>query len=242
MSEQNQYMKLITPRGVTQYPRFNKPDTGPKKSPHDPQFKTKLIFSKDGEFIKGKSKVPYADMLSQLEAMRDELFDATTAKLKQEKDVQKRKKALSALNKRAVFQPVFDEDENETNEVSLSCKMYAIAKDKNTGEEKKRTLPIFSAKGGDPLKKPPMIGGGSEVKVGLSAKAYYNATNGEVGITFYLDSVQLLKLVEFQGRNAEAYGFGKEDGYDGSDDDEAGFGDETKAEGDTSNVDEDEEF
>lgn len=227
MTEQVQYIKFITPRGVTVYPRFNKPDTGPKTKPHDPQFKTKLIFGKDSQFIKGKTKMSFGAVLSELEELRDELYAATEAKLKQEKDVQKRKKALAALNRRPIFQPVFAEDESETDEVSLSCKMYAISKDKKTGEEKKRVLPIFNA-AGKPLAKPPQIGGGSEAKLALSAKAYYNATNGEVGVTYYLDSVQLLKLVEFQGRSAEAYGFGKEDGYDGEGEgDDPAFGDES---------------
>lgn len=221
MTDEVKYLKFITPRGVTQYPRFNKPDTGPKKNPHDPQFKTKLLFANDGQFVVGKNKVDCSDMVKRLEDLRDELFEETKAELKSAK----KGDALKKLNKRPVFAVAVDEEGNDTDQLMLSCKMYAETKDKKTQEVKKRKLPIFNAKG-DALTKPPQIGGGSEVKLALSAKAYYNATNGEVGVTFYLDSVQLLKLVEFQGRDAGSYGFEKEDGYDGAGDG-SGFADET---------------
>lgn len=208
--QQTQYLKFITPRGVTSYPRFNKPDTGPKNKQHDPQFKTKLAFTNDASFIVGKSEVSGDDMVAKLEAMRDALFEETKAELKKAK----KGEALKKLTKRPVFAVAVDDDGEDTDGLTLNCKMYALSKDKKTGEIRKRTLPIFNAKGA-PLKVPPQIGGGSEVKLALSAKAYYNATNGEVGVTYYLDSVQLLKLVEFQGRTAEGFGFGKEEGYDG---------------------------
>lgn len=213
MAEDNQYVRLTTPRGVTVYPRLNKADTGPKKNPHPPQYKTKLIFPSDSKFLLGKEELSRAEIQTKLEEMRDELFEETKVSLKK----QKKGDALKKLSKRDVFSTAVDDEGNDTDDFVLSCKMYAESKDKKSGEVRKRKPPIFNAKG-IVMKNPPQIGGGSEVKLALSAKAYVNNTNWEVGVTFYLESAQLLKLVEYSGVSADRYGFGKEDGYDGGDD------------------------
>lgn len=65
---------------------------------------------------------------------------------------------------------------------------------------------IFDAKG-NPVKNPAdlRIGGGSAIKVAAAAKAY-NA-GGNTGVTLYLNAVQIIDLVEYNGSP-----FGQEEG------------------------------
>lgn len=225
MTDEFKSIKFITPRGIAVYPRLNKPDSGPKgKESKVPKYSVRVRFAPTGSFIVGKTSVSYADFVERLEEMRDEFFDATVAALKEKLKGKKLEAALAAMKKVDVFPAFLDKEGEETGEVSVNAKTVSQYKDKKTGEIIKKKPTIFDAKG-VVIKKVPQIGGGSEMKVAASAAAYYVDGTGAVGITYYLDGVQLLKLVEFGARSAESLGFGAEEGYDASEG-ESAFDDE----------------
>ena len=84
-----------------------------------------------------------------------------------------------------------------------------------------RTVPMFDAKG-SPVKRKVNLGSGSVVKVNGTMASF----DDEPGVAFYLDAVQVIKLVEYQSSG----GFEAEDDEDGFSGDE--FDAEDEAEGD----------
>jgi hypothetical protein len=217
-----EYIKFITPRGVAKHPRLLKADPGPKGKEYKvPVFKTRIEFEPGGSFTVGKSKVEHDEIVAKLEAMRDAEYDRVEADLKAKKG--KGVVALKKLHKAPVFGAVLDDEGNETGKLTLSAKTASEYEDKKTGETiKKRPPTMFDAKGKE-LKKLPPVSGGSEMKVAVAACPYFVEGTGAVGITYYLEATQLLKLVEFGGRSAADMGFGSEEGYSGEDDGDPGF-------------------
>jgi|ERR1700722_18920492 len=224
-------LKFISPRGIYRYPRLLKPDAGPKgKESKVPKFSVKNEFDPGQQFVVGKTKVSQEEIVEKLEALRDAKFDEVEADLK----AKKKGAALKKLSKAPVLRPVLDEDGNETGKLFITAKTASEYKDKKTGEiVKKRPPTMFDAKGKE-LKKLPNVGGGSEGKLSVSADAYYVDSSGEVGVTYYLEATQLLKLVEFGGRSAADHGFGEEEGYSGDEDGPAEFDDESASKGEES--------
>lgn len=82
--------------------------------------------------------------------------------------------------------------------VAFSFKMYAERVDKKTNEVVKQSPKLFDSKG-NPIKDPKelRIGGGTYMRVAGAAKAY--SKGGNTGVTMYLNSAQILKLVEYGG-------------------------------------------
>lgn len=78
------------------------------------------------------------------------------------------------------------------------------------------------------------IGAGTVAKVAVELSGYSVA--GKTGVSVKLKAVQIIDLVEFGGGSAESYGFGEEEGFEGTEEVE-----ETKAV-ETSEDDEDEDF
>ena len=108
--------------------------------------------------------------------------------------------------------PSFGTKELADGEIAFKFKTKSVIVSKATKEEFKRTVPVFDAKL-KPLMVP--IGNGSLVRVKFSiGPKFISGTN--YGVTLYLDSVQVLRLVEY-GANAgsdAAKGFAVEDGYE----------------------------
>lgn len=210
---------IITPRAVVSYPRLLKPDVGTKQNPQKPNFNVKGTFSPGGKFVVGKKLMDHDEVVALLEAARDEEFDKQLADAKSKKNG----KLIKLLHKAPVFAAVVDGEGNETGELSVRAKTAAEYKDKDTGQIVKKDPPtMFDAKG-KKIEKLPPVGGGSEMKIGAQCKPYFVAATGAVGITFYLEATQLLKLVKYTGgKSAEAMGFGAEEGY--TEDDVPGFG------------------
>jgi hypothetical protein len=236
MADEKEYLTLITPRGVTIYPHFNKPDKGTAKFPKDPpEYNVKLRFSPGGTFMVGKTSTSHDDVVEKLTKMRDAHFETVKARLKAEK----KGDLLKKLNKVDVFKSVVDDEGNDTGELTITAKTYAEKKDKETGKIEKKPPPKLVDAKNKEIKKLPPIGGGSEMKLKLSATAYHMPATGAVGITYYLDGGQLLKLVKFGG-DAESMGFGVEDdadGYSGEEDGDADFDDESSDDSDSESGD-----
>jgi hypothetical protein len=108
-----------------------------------------------------------------------------------------KEEALEELGKAKAAKVKFPE-ENEDGTVTIKFK--SKAKDKN-GNTKK--LPLFDGRG-NPIKNTEdlSIGGGSVLKIKGAAKGYANGTN--IGVTLYINSVQIIKLEEYGGGGFDA--------------------------------------
>jgi hypothetical protein len=77
---------------------------------------------------------------------------------------------------------------------------------------------LFDSKGA-PLAAGTAIYGGTVGKVAFQAAPYFVAGQGMAGISLRLSAVQVIDLVGPGSRTAAQHGFGKEDGYETSEDD-----------------------
>jgi hypothetical protein len=213
MSNQNKE-RLTSPAGLAKYPRLNTPDTKFKK---EGQFKVTLQLdaSDDAEFI------------SQIESLEK------AAAVEAKKNPKNKNLQLST-----VIRPSTDKDGDEIDgKVEITFKTTASGVN-TKGEAWERKVRMFDAKGKPTEAK---VGSGSTLKVAFTYAPYTNPSSKSVGISLYLDAVQIIDLVEFKGQaDAGDYGFGEEEGYEaGSESSDGDFKDESNE--DESNEDEPEE-
>jgi hypothetical protein len=165
-------------------------------------------FNSDGEY-KLKLELP-ADKAQEIVTFLDEQFAASVAQAKKENPGKRVKEA----------DPPYLVNE-DTGTVAVSFKLKAKVTPKN-GDPFEQRPAIFDAKG-KPIKDV-NIGGGSTVKVAYEVLPFYTAVVG-AGISLRLKACQVINLVEFSGgAGADAFGFGKEDGYEAEDNSAAGNG------------------
>lgn len=212
--------KFTTPRSAAIWPRLNEPDT---KHNAEGVYECKQELPLDNEIvqkIKAKAmELAQAEYDKQRElqpdALTDEEYDEKVAELK----AAGKQALIKKLKVIRLVEPLpeeVDEDGDGTGTVFLKAKMKASGTYKTgpkTGQRWERTPDVFDRKGVT-LKRPPAIGGGSEVKMSIELSPYYVAGTGDVGCSFRLNAVQLLTLVQFGQRDASAHGFGSEDGDD----------------------------
>jgi hypothetical protein len=211
LADQYKSIKTVLPRGVAIWPSLNTPDT---KWNAAGVYATRLAFSADDPAL-----IPLREKVSGLIAER---LDEEKAKL-----IAAGKKGLvSKLRTADPFKvEVDDETGDETGRIILNAKMTATGISKKTQKPWTRKPAIFNA-AGVVLKNPPMIGSGSELKVSVELSPYFVAKDQEVGVSFRMEAVQVLKLVQFGARDASAFGFASEEGDDISDQ-TSDFADET---------------
>jgi len=183
--------QFTSPRGVFVYPWINKPDT---KFNADGEFRLKLRVSEDDA----------ATIIKQLDKAHADAVVEAKAKLKAEG---KPTKNMKIADKPYTLE-LDKETEEPTGHVLINFKQKAKGKNKTTGEEFTRTIPIWDATGKNKVTK--NVFGGSEGKVAYEIQPYYTAQVG-AGISLRLKQVQVLKLV---AGNGEQSAFGAEEGYE----------------------------
>lgn len=217
------YPSVITPKGVVAWASIDQPDFEYKD---EGEFHIRVRFEPDA----------LADIEVQARELLEEAFAAKTEELKREK-----KGAI--LRKLHMKEDIFpeeltrDEAAEPTGFVLIRAGMKHRIEIKNgprAGQTFEKFPDVFDAKG-KRLKKRPKIGSGSEVKISIRLMEYFIAKDGEMGIKFELEAVQIIKLVQGGSRDAASYGFGEEegdsladdspfdetDGFEGDDDDDA---------------------
>lgn len=199
MADKKPSVNFITPRGVFIFPKLNKPDD----YRGDVRYKVKLRVSPDD--------IP-AELTEKLEALRDEWL----AKVKAELTEKKQGAKLKGLTVLDVFQPEINKETgDETGFVLIYASMKAEGTSKKDGKPWKRAPKIFTA-GGKKLSPGVQIWGGTEGKLSIKAIPYdmvKDKTATNVGLSFQLEAVQILKLVSGSDKDAAGYGFGVEEGY-----------------------------
>lgn len=194
-----------TPKGIFKYPALDKPDYGNEKFPKpNGEYKVQLILSE-------ADAQPLIDKLQPTYDAAIEEGKAEFAKLKVE--ARKKLKELTANDLYAI------EYDRETEEPTgnLIFKFTMAASGENKKKEKWSRKPaVFDAKG-KPLLKVPAIWGGTIGKVSYEASPYFIPGTGAAGLKLRLNAVQIIDLVSGGQRDAGAYGFDSEEGYEGSD-------------------------
>lgn len=207
--------------GVAVYPKVNTPDTKFKAEGHYTA-RTRL----DEQFND--------ELLAKLLKLRDDKLAEVTAGIKDKSILPKlnpkeRAAKLAALKAADVGATAeTDKEGEETGYFLLTPKMVASGVSKKDGKPWKREPKIFDSKN-KRMKVVPKIFGGTEWKVAVEAKAYFAPGTKDappvVGVTYYLDAIQILKLVKAGDRTAESYGFGEEEGgYEGEQEEDGQFG------------------
>lgn len=218
---------IITPAGRANWPKLNSPDEYKGKF----TFNTKLIFDpeedglvnkKAGNILEAATKIRDAFAESIREKLSAEIDDAKAAKKgAKAKELEKKLADLDIADIGKM--EVNDDDGEETGNLVLMAKANAFYTGRD-GSQKSRKITIFDAKG-KTLANPPDIGGGSLLKLACSVVPYHMESTNTVGVTFYLNAVQLIELVSFGGqRTASAHGFGEEDGYEAEEEETFGGG------------------
>ncbi|WJY17651.1 hypothetical protein QQS45_08315 [Alteriqipengyuania flavescens] len=201
--------EAVTPKGTAIWPRLNTPDT--KFDPAG-KYTCKIAVPGDDEGL--------AALRKQTQELIDEKFDEVVAKLKEDGKGAVAKKVSKA-------DPFVAEEDPETGEetgnILINAKMTASGTSRKTGKPWSRKPAIFDAKG-KKLSNPPIIGGGSEVKLSVELFPYFAANDKTVGVSFRLEAVQVLKLVSSGNRDAGGYGFEEEDGDELEDMEDTTFG------------------
>lgn len=174
---------LVSPVGVAVYPWITKADTK---------------FNPGGDYRTGlRMPLEVAQpLIDKLEAIRQEAL-AESKKLK--------KKPPKEGN--LPWQPVYDDEGNETGEIEFKFKTKAQITMKD-GSVINKTIKVFDSK--KELVEGISIYGGSKLRVAFQAVPYDVAAVG-VGLSLRMSSVQVIELVEGGGGDANV--FGEEDGY-----------------------------
>lgn len=222
MSDKNALPKFnfITPKAPAIYPKLNEPDT---KFVAEGVYESKLRIDPSAEDgVIGKDKASWATIYERLEELRDGFLAEKKKELAASKDPKNKNKAKT-ISAADIGTPDLDNEGEETGMLVIKVKAKASGGGGDTGKKAwKRKITIFDAKG-KKMENPPLIYGGSELKVAVSAVPYYSPKDNVVGVTLYLEAVQVIELVSSGGgKSADSFGFGEEEGYEAADEPEFG--------------------
>ena len=222
--------KVMTAVGTFVWPKLNKPD---QFKPNDPlKYSVKQRLSaEDSEALIAKIEAALKAYWPTAQAELQKKIDEA----KSGPDKAKAKKALAEMKEAdKPYKPAYDDEGNETGEYEFNFKMNASFKGKD-GKEKHIRPDIFDA-AGKPMKVVPEIWGGTRGIVAGELNPFSMPIG--VGIGLRLKAVQIIELRQGgEGqRDAAAYGFGKQEGYEAEDepsmDDHAPADGESEAGGD----------
>lgn len=198
--------KLYTsPPGIAFYPHLNTPDT---RYDADGVMHVKLEMDSEDEQV--------AKYLEWIDKLHDESVAEAIESLINPEGGKKgiteaaARKRVKDGDKPYVY--VEDEDGEPTNIVRVNFKMKAKVTSKRTGKTYNLRPTIFNAKR-DKLENPPLIYGGSVLRISFEPKKWFTPKLG-ASVRLQLEAVQIKELVTSGGnRSADDYGFDEEDGY-----------------------------
>jgi hypothetical protein len=199
--------RYITPKGVAVFPWLDKPDT---KYKPEGEYRCKVRFSEEVA----------TPLIEQLQPLHDKAVEAARKNPKRKAMPEKKFEALIT----PLYNDVTDEEGNPTGEVEFNFKRLASGVSKKTGKPWAIKPDLFDAKGRK-LAADAKVYGGSLVKISFEVVPY--DTPKSVGIKLSLAGVQVIKLVEGQGRSAGQYGFGDESEDEDADEVNENFADES---------------
>ena len=196
------YPTITTPRGVLIYPHLTEADT--KFVKPDGEYHTKFALQADSDEANA--------LIETLEGILNDYIEANPDKL----TAAKLKKAARA----DLYEEEVDDEGEETGRIIFKFKLKAKVKTKTKEWDQQPRLfdgnltPV--PEGVNPWT-------GSEGKISSEVFPYYMETSKTFGLSLRCNAVQLLKLVQGQGKDAKSFGFDSEDDSYTSDAGAAGF-------------------
>ena len=181
------YEKIVTPVGTSQYAWLSTPDTRFDETGH---YKTNLILKTEEA----------AELMQSI----DKALALST------KDAQEKSKGKKVKTADAPYFEEMDDDGQETGNTifKFKCKAQIVTKD---GTIIPNRVAMFDASG-KPIGKDVSVWSGSEMKVSAELIPYFTSMVG-AGVSMRLRAVQITNLVEGGGGNAKGFGFDEVDGY-----------------------------
>lgn len=196
-----------TPAGVAQYPNIVKPRA---KYEQEDKFKAGVIGS--GEYsvkliLRGADA---ASLVERIDVAAEASLADARANAKNKREASEWKLATKS------YKAVVDDDGEETGETAFNFKLPSTITSKS-GDAIKLRPALFDAKG-QPLTNSNLnVGGGSKIKVAFEMRPFAKLGPVGAGVSLQLKAVQIIDLVEWNGqKDASDYGFGEEEGFDGS--------------------------
>jgi hypothetical protein len=221
MNKKEKLPSFVSPKGTFRYPSLTSPDYGNDQFPKPAgEYKVQLILTEEEA----------QPLLAKLQPLYDAAIAEGKEKFKELK-VEQRKK-LGTLKENDLYQVEYDQKTEEpTGNFIFKFTMAASGTNKKTGDAWTRKPAVFDAKG-SPLKNPPAIWGGTQGKVSFEAAPYFIPGTGAAGLKLRLNAAQIIDLVSGGAKDAGAFGFGSEDGYEAATTaaEEDDFKDETQEE------------
>lgn len=206
--------RLTTPIGVAVYPWLSKPDD---KYDDEGVYSVRLRIPEEEA----------QELQSQIQEAYDEAYKAACS----------REGTRKLKTDFLPWRQAVDEDGKETGEIEFNFKSKASGINKETKEAWTRKVPLFDSKRKPLDSKKVLVGTGSRIKVSFFISPWYTKKFG-FGVTLRLVGVQIVELVAGGGNNAEAMGFGEEEGWEGDEADEVTT---SKEDGDESTEESDDE-
>lgn len=206
MSTKKSYLDIVTPIGTFLYPYITRPNVHDPENTYSPrhdQYEVKIAFDKGSEEwkelleimrpIEEEGKAVAKDMIDSLPAAKRKKFNI--------KD----------------FKWYREEEDRETGELTgrmiIAAKTQAelkLTRGPRAGETIKRTVPVFDSDG-NIMRPCPEIWGGTTGRLSCRVAPYFIQGSNLMGLTFYLNAVQVYSLVSSGG---SVHTFGKlEGGY-----------------------------
>jgi len=182
---------ITTPKGIALWPNLLEPDT---------KFDAEGVYN-----VKLKLE---GDDAEKLQAIIDKGIKASAVQAKEENP----KKKIKVAD--APYHDEVDEEDEPTGAVIFNFKLKAIGKNGKTGKTWKQKPALFDAKG-----KPCQteVTNGSAVRVNFVMVPFYTPLVG-AGVSLRLQAVQIIELAEGWNKDASAYGFDEEEGFEADDD------------------------
>lgn len=203
--KKNKYPQLTSPKGTLRFPHLNRPDT---KHKAQGEYSTSLLLKADDPETQAflETLTPhYEAALAETEAEYNELKKATRDK-------------LGGFKAHPLFATDYDEHDNPTGYIVFKFAHDSIItpKDKDPWE----WFPRFFDAGGNYLKKPPEIWSGTVARINFEHYPWFMPSTGTGGLKTRLSAVQIIDLRTRGMASASSFGFGTEEGFIASDEDE----------------------
>jgi hypothetical protein len=195
MAKREKLERLTSPAGIAQYPRLNKPDEYKGKK----SYKSNLILDPEDEGVQ--------EFLDRVKDVAEASMASAVAELK--KGDGKKKAKAKKVELFLPYEPEYDDNGDETGKVIVKARKNAeFEKD---GEVVQTKVHIFDSNGVI-VKKPPIVWGGSTLKLAVDLFPFYNPSADQAGVSLRLQGAQIIELVTGGSASAASMGFGSVEG------------------------------
>jgi hypothetical protein len=200
----SKFIKMVTPAGVAVWPALGKANT---------KFNPEGVFEIKLRMDRNDPKV--VEFAQKIDEAREVAMTTIRAEYEEKAKGAGKAAAMAALKKMSMadspIKPVYDDEGNETNDVTIQAKLKAVftRKDGTTGTH--QFVPCVDAKKNAVDPREVSISGGSICKASITVYPYVVPSSMQVGVAVRLEAVQVIKLVSY-GSASGADAFGEEEG------------------------------